>query len=135
MADEKKADEKATAEDARAKAAQAEKARVAHTGAQEGAQSVAEAVKRVADAAVAEVQKVKAGPPADLYASGTAGGRVNIVGTYFGPSGTVKLNGVQVNTREWSTTRIVGDLPADAKSGPLEVHVDDKTVKTGYLTL
>lgn len=104
-----------------------------------GAQAVADAVKRVADAAVAEIAKVKpaSDKPSDFLATGVAGGRFMLdgpVGT-FGPSGTVKLNGAQLQTREWSSQRVVGDLPQGAKSGTIEVYVDANTVRRSYLTL
>lgn len=90
----------------------------------EGAQSVAQAVQRVADAAVAEVQKVKPQDHGDFTFSGTPGARFQIIGNGFGPSGTVRVNGVQVETLFWNTQRITGNLPADAKSsGSVEVHV------------
>jgi hypothetical protein len=118
------------------KAVADEKARTAHQGSVEGATSIAEAVKRVADAAVAEIQK-KGGDtgPSDFHVTGSPGGRIVLegpVGT-FGPSGTVKIGNTQINTREWSSQRIVGDLPAGMTSGVVEVWIDAKTVRRGYL--
>lgn len=108
-----------------------------------GARSVADAVKRLADAAVAEVEKesAKGGPKQELAASGTVGGRFRIrdlvggtVGS-FGPSGTVTLNGKQLDTDGWSTMEITGKLPADAKSGEVVVIVDAQTQRRGHLEL
>lgn len=106
-------------------------------GATEAATAVADAVKRVADAAVAEVSKVKTVAGGDFVVSGHAGGRIIIDGpaASFGTNGTVKLNGVQIRTREWGAQHIVGELPADAVSGEVVVHVDEKTQKRAYLNL
>jgi hypothetical protein len=103
--------------------------------ARSGAQAVADAVTKVAQAAV---EAAKGAQPRDagldFDASGSAGGQFTLDGEGFGASGTVLLSGTQqLFTREWSTTHIAGDLPADAKSGPVAVHVDDKTVKRGFL--
>lgn len=101
-----------------------------------GAKAVAAAVSKVADAAVAEVQKTPAtsGPGPDLTARGTIGGRFVLVGTGFGASGTVLLNGVQLETLSWSTTQIEGKLPVDAKSGAVVVQLAESK-RTGYLQL
>jgi hypothetical protein len=96
-----------------------------------GAQLVADAVKRVADAAVAEIQKAPKAPGGDFVVSGSAGGKFTIRGTGLGTNGVVKLNGVQLATQEWGSTFIQGTLPADARAGELVVHVDDKTTKRG----
>lgn len=103
-----------------------------------GAQAVAEAVKRVADAAVAEASKVKSGAPTgDFRATGTPGGKFTLDGPpgTFGASGTVLMGRTQLHTREWSSQRIIGDLPLGTKSGPIEVHLDQETVRYGYLTV
>jgi hypothetical protein len=103
-----------------------------------GANAVAEAVKRVADVAVQEVARAKAGqsgPPVDLQASGSAGGKLVILGSGFGASGTVKINGVQVETTAWSASRIEGRVPAGTQSGEVLVHVDDKITKRGRIQL
>ena len=120
------------------KAAASDKARATHVGAQEGATSVAEAVKRVADAAVAEIQKVNSGEKPELSAVGSAGGKVTverlITEASFGTSGTLKIGGHQIHTRDWSTQRIVGDLPANVASGAeVIVQVDDKVSRRGKL--
>lgn len=130
MADEKKA--AAVAAD---KAA-ADKATTEKSAFLAGAEAVAAAVNKVADAAVNEIKKTPATDvKPDLVASGVAGGKIRIIGTGFGSSGTVLLNGMGVRTNGWSTTSIEGVLPADAKSGVLEVVVDPETVRRGYLTL
>lgn len=101
------------------------------TAAVEGATSVAEAVRRVADAAVAEVQKTQAGPAYDLQFSGSPGGTFTITGPGLGSSGTVKVGGRQVETTAWSTQRIEGLLPADVPDGEVTVQLDEKTVRRG----
>lgn len=106
----------------------------------EGARSVGEAVKRFADAAVAEASKVRAEDQRELLATGTVGGRFRLTylgndKTGFGPSGTVLLNGAQVSTNGWSTTVIEGTLPADARSGEVVVWMGQDVQRRGYLTL
>lgn len=101
-----------------------------HTGSVSGAESVADAVKRVADAAVAEVQKTSAALlETDFRVSGTANGNFEIVshGKNLGSSGTVQFNGVDAKTTEWSTTRIKGTVPAGMHDADVVVHVDDQT--------
>lgn len=103
--------------------------------ASEGAASVAEAVKRVADAAVAEVNKVKTDEPVgDFTFTGTLGGRFTASAptARFSTGGTVKLNGAQLHTFGWSALQIEGSLPADAKPGEVVVEIDDETKFTGY---
>lgn len=112
-----------------------DRAHVARGAAAEAATSVADAVKRVADAAVAEVQKSRAtGGDGDFIFSGTPGGRFRIDGPVgsFSTNGTVKLNGVQLHTRAWSSMRIEGDLPAGSQPGEVTVAIDEKTVRRGY---
>lgn len=121
MADDKKAD--------------AHDRTVKRAASSEAAQSVAEAVKRVADAAVAAVSHVDVGPLPELTASGVAGGRITINGSGFGPSGTVTVGGAQIKTLGWSTTRIEGLLHDGVHGGEVCVHVDDKTVRRGMVTL
>lgn len=73
----------------------------------------------------------------DFIASGSPGGKFQLdgpVGT-FGASGTVTLNGVQLHTREWSTQRVVGDLPAGSQSGVIEVAVSADLTRRGYLKI
>lgn len=116
-----------------------EKATADVKAAASGAQAVADAVRRVADAAVAEVSKTKASgqQASDFHSSGSAGGKFLLEGPVgvFGASGTVRLNGAQLHTREWSSQRIVGDLPAGTRSGEVTVHVDSETTRRSYLAL
>jgi len=127
------ADKAAADEQARVRAEQQK------AGAVEGATSVAEAVRRVADAAVAAVQKAPVtGASSDFHVTGTPGGSIQLDASStgaFGASGTVKLNGAQIHTREWSSQRIVGDLPAGSTSGMVEVALDADTIRRGYLTV
>lgn len=129
--------EKATADRSNAIKADADKQAAMQGAHVEAARSVSELVKRVADAAVAEISKVRTVDKGDFVSSGTAGGRFNIDGPVgsFGTNGTVTLNGVQLVTRGWGSMHIEGTLPADAKSGELVVHIDDVTSKRGLLTL
>lgn len=130
--------DKAAADRAAADKATAERSAAATKGASvEGARSVADAVRRVADAAVAEIQKVSTVDKGDFVSSGTAGGRFNIDGPVgsFGTNGTVTLNGVQLETRGWGSMHIEGVLPKDAKSGELVVHIDAETTRRGLLTI
>ena len=114
---------------------QQEKARAVHKSEVSGAQSVAEAVKRVADGAVAAAQRAgQSGPVVgNFVVSGSPGGRFTIRGDGFTGSGTVSLNGVQLVTDEWGGQLIRGKLPADAKSGEVVVRIDEKTEQRGYL--
>lgn len=99
----------------------------------EAAQSVAAAVSRVADAAVAEVRKVApSGPPPEVIFTGSPGGRFRATGSGFGPSGTIHVGGRQLKHTGWSTTEIVGEMPADVSSGDVVVKVDDKVEKRGH---
>lgn len=129
--------EKATADRSAGDKAAADKAAASRGGATEAARSISEAIRRVTDAAVAEIQKMPTVAEGDFVCSGTAGGRFNVDGPVgsFGTNGTVTLNGVQLETRGWGTMHIEGVLPQDAKSGELVVHIDDKTNKRGRLTL
>ncbi len=97
-----------------------------------GAKAVADAVSKVADAAVAEVQKQHPGPSGAVQVSGTAGGTFTITGDGFGPGGTVTFNGVQVPTRAWSTTLIIGHLPAHVQEGEVVITVDEDTKRRGF---
>lgn len=101
----------------------------------EGARSVVDAIKSVADDALAQAARVKSGPKPELTAAGTVGGKITVIGEGFGPSGTLFLNGAVVKTNGWSTRRIEGTLPADARSGEVVVWVDPDTQRRGYLTL
>lgn len=131
---DKAAADKAASEKAAADRDAAEKAAVGKAAAAtEAATSVAEAVKRVADAAVAEVNKVKPVESGDFVFSGSPGGRFRIDGSGFGTNGTLTVGGVQVHATGWGSTHIEGTLPADVKSGEVVVHIDDKTTKRAHV--
>jgi membrane protein involved in colicin uptake len=119
------------------KAVAAEKAAVSKTAATEGATSVAEAVKRVADAAVAEVQKSAIVPAQDFLFAGSVGGRFTVRGKGFSTNGTVKVNGHQAVTTEWGDAFIDGRVPDAVKAGTVtvEVAVDRDTVKKGVFKI
>jgi hypothetical protein len=109
--------------------------KVRNEGAVEGAQSVAEAVKRVADAVISDVQSKDIGfLPEVLVSGGTKkGNQFELRGEGFGTNGTLKVGGHQVKTTEWGPQHIVAELPADVKDGDaVTIIVDDKTTKTGY---
>ncbi len=96
-----------------------------------GAQAVADAVQRVADAAVAEVQKTPSVEPQEVIVLG-AGNKFELQGEGFSHNGTVTVNGMQAETTGWGSTRIYGKFPAGAPSeGEIVVHIDDKTSKRG----
>lgn len=110
-----------------------EKANAKKSAEVSGAQSVADAVKRVADAAVAAAQKSEPETTSyDFRFTGTPGGTFAIDGNNLGSSGTVLMGKTQLFTTEWSTTHIEGTLPAGMPSGEVVVHIDDKTNRRGY---
>lgn len=118
------------------KAADAAKAEASRAGANEAAQSVADAVKRVADAAVAEVQKTTPVAQQDFSFDSRPGvptGRFTIRGKGFSSGGTVLIGGAQALTTEWGNEYIAGRMPEGVKTGPIsvEVVVDSATRQTG----
>lgn len=70
-------------------------------------------------------------PEGDFIVMGSVGGKFRLDAPVhtFGTSGTVKLNGRQLETTEWSTQRIVGLLPSDAQSGEITVDTGSGGVK------
>lgn len=101
----------------------------------EAATSVADAVRRVADAAVAEVQRTAPASNQDLdfTFSGSPNGGFVITGPgNFSSSGSVQINGVHADTIAWSTSRIEGRMPAGVTSGEVLVIIDADTVRRGY---
>lgn len=97
-----------------------------------GAQAVADAVKRVADAAVSAASKAPIGEKPELIVSAVAGGRFVIRGENLGTNGVVTFGGQPVTVRGWGGTRIEGEVPAGTPHGEVVVHIDDKTQKRGY---
>jgi hypothetical protein len=84
----------------------------------------------VVDEVVAEISKSKVEQEdVDFAFTGYPGGRFKIEGPHatFSTNGTVTLNGQQLHAFAWSSFRIEGNLPADAKPGEVIVAVDDKT--------
>ena len=75
------------------KAVASERAAADKTASTDAARTVAEAVKRVADAAVAEIQKIDVGEPQDFVFSGGQSGTFEIRGDGFSSSGTVRIGG------------------------------------------
>lgn len=102
----------------------------ARTDARSGAEAVADAVKKVADAAVAAVKGAPSGPSYDFDVA-LSGARFEINGTGFGANGVVTIGGHQADTVEWGANRIIGKTPGGL-SGEVEVvvHIDDKTKQT-----
>lgn len=98
-----------------------------------GAQAVADAVKRVADAAVAEVNKVAPEQDYDFKIVGAPGSTFRIDGAGFSTGGTVLFGGVAAKTTGWGATRIDGTIPAGAKTGEVVVWVDEQTQFRGHL--
>lgn len=115
--------------------AEADKAQAQKAGSVEGAQSVAEAVKRVADAAVAAVHKSSVSSVAsDFTVTGSGGGRFTIDGKGFSTGGTVTVGGKPVKTVGWGSTRIEGEFPEGVQPGQIVVvHVDAETTQTGQV--
>lgn len=96
-----------------------------------GAEAVALAVKRVADAAVAEVQKDRT-PYAHDFAVSTNGKHFRIRGAGFRASGTVFLNGAAARTTAWGNENIEGFFPDGAQPGEVVVQIDPETAQRGY---
>lgn len=119
-------DKLATDTDAAVKAASDKAAHVA------GARTVANAITKFADAAIAELEKSSASLPGEFNVTGVAGGRFTIIGEGFSSGGTVKFGGVQAHTVEWGPRLINGYVPAGAQFGEVTVSIDEKTVKRGY---
>lgn len=105
------------------------------TAAHEGAASVAEAVKRVADAAVKEIQNVKPEKAQDFSFTGSLNGRFTIRGKGFSTNGNVKFNGLQAQTNEWGDNFIAGKVPDGVKAGQVRVDVYGGHVQSGTFTL
>lgn len=114
------------------KAGQDDKAKDELSAAKQGATAVAEAVKKVSDAVVAEVQKAPAKAVGGLLVSGVPGGQFEIRGDGFSSSGTVSFAGLQVETTGWSNERIKGFLPLGVKEGEVVVNVDGENQRRGY---
>lgn len=72
-----------------------------------------------------------------IKVTGNSGGKFEIRGDGFTASGTVLLNGKQLETLEWGDEYIRGKLPADLPAGDHQVTVwIDQTKKfTGTLTI
>ena len=118
--------------------AAAEKTEAAKKASTEGAASVAEAVKRVADAAVAEVQKAQVvSEHQDFSFTGTVGGRFTIRGKGFSTNGAVSFGGVGAATTGWGDDFITGRVPDGIKPGliTIEVIVDPQTKQKGTFRL
>jgi hypothetical protein len=101
-------------------------------GATEGARTVAEAVDKVAKAAVAELAKDRRTPDEIVFA-GSPGGTFEITDALsrFGSGGTVKINGVQALTNGWGASRIEGLMPEGAADkGKVEILVSTETTLT-----
>lgn len=98
-----------------------------------GAQAVADAVRKVADAAVSAVHatELRASGPSDFVFVGSPGGKFRINGRNLGTGGVVRLNGVQLNTVGWGATNIEGTLPGGAQPGQVTVEIDSQTTQTG----
>jgi hypothetical protein len=142
MAEEKKDETKTAAANEADKKAEADKRNETKAHSNEraaatyGAESVAQAVKKVADAAVQAVQAPLSVLEGDFVATGSPGGSLEIValhGNKLGSSGTVTVSGKQAETTEWSVDRIFGKMPPEVTEGEVVVHVDEKTKYTAML--
>jgi hypothetical protein len=115
------------------KAQAEEKTRVETAAGVSGAQAVADAVKRVADAAVAEAAKVTPTQVGDFHITGHPGGKFEVQGKGFSSSGSVFVNGRRQQTTEWGDTYIRGTLDAGVTSGEATIPIDEKKTLRGYL--
>ena len=110
-----------------------EKEQAEKTAAVVGAQAVADAVTKVANAAV-ESAKASAGKTnPDVIVTGTPGGKFEIRGDGFSSGGSVLIGGVAQETYEWGAQYIRGKLNANVKSGEVVVQIDKDTKRVGYL--
>lgn len=102
-----------------------------------GAQAVAEAVNKVANAAVDAAKATSVvGADLDFVITGHPGGKFEArakSGPIFSTSGSIFVNGKKQHTDEWGADYIRGRLDADVKSGEVTVPIDEKTVRRGYL--
>lgn len=116
---------------------QQERENVERQAATTGAEAVADAVKKVADAAVAQARGANVGESVgDFIITGTPGGRFEMrskTGPIFSSAGTVHINGKPQVTHEWGADYIRGRLDPDVKSGEVVVQIDEKTKRVGYL--
>ena len=111
-----------------------EKAKTEHAAASSGAKAVADAVTRVANAAVEAAEKAApTGVIGDFVITGTPGGKFEIRGKGFSDSGGVLVNGRGQKTFEWGDTYIRGQLDSDVTSGEVVIPIDDKKKLVGYL--
>lgn len=115
----------------------AEKNQTERSAALTGAQAVADAVSRVANAAVAEVSKSEVvGEGLDfVITAGKAGGTFHIRGDGFTGGGSVLIDGKAQQTFEWGDEYIRGKLDDNVKSGEVIVWIDKSTQQRGYLKL
>ena len=105
------------------------------SAARSGAQAVADAVKRVADAVVNEAARFSTGEDLDFVVTGTPGGRFRISGPArsFGSSGVVLFGGRQIETDGWSAEHIYGKLPSDVPTNvEVIVRQDENTERRGF---
>ena len=98
-----------------------------------GAQAVADAVKRVADAAVNEVSKIAPDKEYDFRIVASPGGKFRIDGHGFSTGGSVLFGKTAAKTTGWGATKIEGIVPEGAKTGEVVVWVDEQTQFRGYL--
>ena len=113
--------------------AKSDKAEAEKTAAVTGAQAVADAVNKVAAAAV-DAAKTAAGKTIpDVIVTGTPGGKFEIRGDGFSSGGSVLIGGVAQQTYEWGAQYIRGKLDANVVSGDVVVQIDKDTKRVGYL--
>lgn len=111
-----------------------EKAKSEQAAAVSGAQAVADAVSKVANAAVDAAKSAQAFDAGlDFVITGHPGGTFEARGKGFSSSGAIFVNGRRQETFEWGDTYIRGRLDADVTSGEVTVPIDDKKKLVGYL--
>lgn len=126
------ADDKRTAD---MKAQDDERDRAEKAAAALGARAVADAVTKVAHAAVegASAAAARGSVAYDFGVTGQPGSTFEIHGKGFSTGGSVFLNGRRLHTDEWGDTYIRGRLDTDAMSGEVVIPVDTQKKLTGYL--
>jgi len=108
-----------------------ERNRAGMQGAANGARAVADAVNRVADAAVSEIRKGRSGPVYDFITTGH-GTSFRLRGDGFTAGGSVLIGGRPATILAWGDENIEGTVPDGVSEGEVEVIIDDKTKKRGF---
>ena len=126
-----------TATNVEAQAKQQEKEKTEQAAAVTGAQAVADAVNKVAAAAVEGARSARtADVVGDFVVTGHPGGTFHLrakSGPIFSSSGTVLVGGKAQTIFEWGADYIRGRLDDGVQSGEVVVQIDAQTRRVGYL--